>query len=191
MATEGLLIHRVYKKSFKKSRIRRHWLSWRVRIVATITKPTEIYRKGHIWYFCVWRRIFFYCWVGGGVRGGRRRERGLTNERPWTGHVISGPMRGLEVNYIYIYTYMDIATTRLTGPEGPVWENPAHRKHWISGRMRIIAPIQQKIISYVMCHMSHVACHMSLVTCNLSLVINANSHGPSPCCVMDHLSAKQ
>ena len=43
--------------------------------------------------------------LGGGGWGG-----GLTNERPGTNHVMSGPMRGLENNFmgrgqIYLYIY--------------------------------------------------------------------------------------
>ena len=54
---------------------------------------------------------------------------GLTNERPWTDHVITGPMRGLEKNRMgrgqthkqHTNTQTDLVTTRPTQPRGPNW----------------------------------------------------------------------
>ena len=54
-----------------------------------------------------------------------RRGGGLTNERPRTDHVITGPMRGLRKNRVgrgqsqNIQT--DFVTTRPTWPRGPSW----------------------------------------------------------------------
>ena len=58
------------------------------------------------------------------------------------------------------------------------WKNPAYRRHWISWRVQIVAPIQKK--SYVRCHMSHVRWHMSRVTCRMSLTPKAKALDPPP-----------
>ena len=55
-----------------------------------------------------------------------------------------------------------------------VLDAPAYRRHWISQRVWIVAPVHL--------FKSGVRCHVSGVTCHLSYVTNANSHshGPSP-----------
>ena len=55
-------------------------------------------------------------------------------------------------------------------------KNPAYGRHWISRRVRVVAPIakvlppQQKITIIVICHVSRVMCHMSRITCHMSRV---------------------
>ena len=52
------------------------------------------------------------------------RKGGLTNDRPQTDHVIWGPIRGQNKNYmgrVHTYIHTDIATTRPNRPSGPIW----------------------------------------------------------------------
>ena len=64
---------------------------------------------------------------------------GLTNERSWTGHVISGPMRGLRKNrmgrrqntYIDRYGRKSQLLDQLS-PEGPSWWKVVSMKPWAS-----------------------------------------------------------
>ena len=94
----------------------RHQISWPMRIVGPIqfwelkwkkkmfAKKSFFLGGGTI--FFARRRIFLFCFfIGkkmGGGKGGTKfgSEGGLTNQRPWTDHVMWGPMRGLNKSYM-------------------------------------------------------------------------------------------
>ena len=71
---------------------------------------------------------------GGGGEGEGGGGGGLTNERPQTNHVITGPMRGLEKNCMgrgqRQNTQTDSVTTRPTRPSGE--KNSKKKKLWAS-----------------------------------------------------------
>ena len=80
-------------------------------------------------------------WYFNFLRGGKA---GLTNERPWTDHVISGPMRGLNNFFTGRGQHSDRQTLRLydqLGQEGQFGENPAYGRHQLSRPVRIVSPI--------------------------------------------------